>query len=288
MGLMDAWKNLTYFTTTFREHLMNRLEEMPKDEEQKDFDLMAFIDQLEQNWGPTKKSKQKKSQKKRARKVKENFQKSKREKLSPSVQRKEKKHSTSIIKKEIKHPVESLLSELNDWDIENNFASHLHLLSRTGAVLAESIRSSRQELPDTYTSFAKKCHEAALCDTSDHLFLSFCGLEVLCSSLLQNDWQALQTIIPQLILDWHGMAEQTRNATHLLLYKTPNQTHHLVTLSKKIGEYSDWREQNLTDEQHFLQDLDNGQMWVRFSKSSQWNLRTSEREEGAKNDEIGI
>ena len=145
--------------------------------------------------------------------------------------------------------------------------------------MAESIRSFRQELPETYTSFAKKCHEAALYDTSDHLFLSFCGLEVLCSSLLQNDWQALQTIVPQLILDWHGMAEQSRNAAHLLLYKTPNQTHRLVALSKKIGEYSDWREQNLTEEQRYLQDLDNGQMWVRFSKSSQWNLRTSRREE---------
>ena len=61
MGLMEAWKSLTYFSTKFREHLVNRLKEMPKDEEEKDFDLMAFIDQLEQQWGPTKKSKRKKA-----------------------------------------------------------------------------------------------------------------------------------------------------------------------------------------------------------------------------------
>lgn len=266
--MKETWNDLAFFSGNFQKHLFDRLEEMPEDEHRDEYDLMALIDELD-----FKRKRRKRKKRRSPSLLKKPFSSSSSGCFSASLPSKTKNQEKKKIKEterpqevlkgniQIKSPIQQLLSDLKMYSPTKYYHEQKHIISRSGTLLGAKLRQNfhGQNFDDL--------SEAALEDTCSHLFFSACGLEMLYLALEHRDWQAFQSIVTQLILDWHGMAEQSRNLIHLSLYGKKSPTHHLVALSKRIKEFLDWNEEELCEIQHHLEELDNGLMWARFPKS---------------------
>lgn len=105
-----------------------------------------------------------------------------------------------------------------------------------------------------------------------HLFMSQCGYQLFFQALKKGNLEALSSIVPTLVLDWHVQIEQMLSCHYIANTGEKNQTHHLEVLSKLSGKEISERDQD------HLKNLDYGLIWSRYPINSAVHYGESKKE----------
>lgn len=137
----------------------------------------------------------------------------------------------------------------------------LSIISETAAFLCclinKKTRFAKEMLPQLKV-YESRCLRAAIDEAKDHLYLSANGFEAFGQLLEKRDLFSLSAVFRMLVLDWHGVAEQSRRAEYIVKNQKTQKSHHLLEFAREEDEAT----------RQFLQALDYGLFWARFPASS--------------------
>ncbi len=256
--MLELWslhaKLLRYLSSNFKESASRIEVQVEKPE-----DYMSLIDEEERE----------KAVKRRKKAIKGKEDSSKQEIAKPTIQEsfpaenEPEKNGLNVHQPILTSPSNDIFSKFEFGDKTN-----LYIPSEVAVRLNQAIQQSSQltdEQMKTLSRFKKKCYKIAIEEAKDHLFLAACGFEVFMEAISEGHFEALGTIVSALMLDWHGIEEQTRRSSHILIFKKIFKTHHLESLSKAINENEN--QQRVESLSEHLNSLDNAQIWARYPES---------------------